>query len=158
VSKIHVQIMRLAHAADLPLPAYHSELAAGLDLTAAVPADAPVSIAPGARALIATGIALALPAGVEGQIRPRSGLAWRSGVTVLNSPGTIDADYRGEVQVILVNFGSDVFAVKRGERIAQLVFAATLQAVVCEVEALSETTRAVGGFGSTGIGRGRQSD
>jgi dUTP pyrophosphatase len=158
VSKIHVQIMRLAHAADLPLPAYHSELAAGLDLTAAVPADAPIGIAPGARALIATGIALALPAGVEGQIRPRSGLALTSGVTVLNSPGTIDADYRGEVQVLLVNFGSDVFVVKRGARIAQLVFAATLQAVLSEVEALSETTRAVGGFGSTGIGRARQTD
>jgi dUTP pyrophosphatase len=158
VNNIHVRIMRLPHAADLPLPAYHSDLAAGLDLTAAVPADAPISIAAGARALIATGIALALPAGVEGQIRPRSGLALTSGVTVLNSPGTIDADYRGEVHVILVNLGSDVFVVERGARIAQLVFAATLRAVVFEVEALSETTRGVGGFGSTGAGRESETD
>jgi len=145
--------MRLPHGADLALPAYQSELAAGLDLTAAVPADAPISITPGARALIATGIALALPAGVEGQVRPRSGLALRNGVTVLNSPGTIDADYRGEVQVILANFGSDVFVVQRGDRIAQLVFAATLQVDISEATALSETTRGVGGFGSTGSGR-----
>ena len=145
--------MRLPHGADLALPAYQSELAAGLDLTAAVPADAPVSIAPGARALIATGIALSLPAGIEGQLRPRSGLALRNGVTVLNSPGTIDADYRGEVQVILANFGSDVFVVQRGDRIAQLVFAATLQVDISEATALSETTRGVGGFGSTGSGR-----
>src|SRR5712692_11470862 len=150
--------MRLPHAADLPLPAYHSELAAGLDLTAAVPADAPISIAPGARALIATGIALALPAGVEGQVRPRSGLALRNGVTVLNSPGTIDADYRGEVHVILVNFGSDVFVVQRGTRVAQLVFAAALHVDVTEVATLSETTRGVGGFGSTGTERERQTD
>jgi len=145
--------MRLPHGADLALPAYQSELAAGLDLTAAVPADAPVSIAPGARALIATGIALSLPAGIEGQLRPRSGLALRNGVTVLNSPGTIDADYRGEVQVILANFGSDVFVVQRGDRIAQLVFPATLQVDISEATALSETTRGVGGFGSTGSGR-----
>jgi len=145
--------MRLSHAAGLPLPAYQSELAAGLDLMAAVPADAPVSIAPGARALIGTGIALALPAGVEGQVRPRSGLALRSGVTVLNSPGTIDADYRGEINVILANFGSEVFVVQRGDRIAQLVFAATLRADISEAAALSETARGAGGFGSTGGGR-----
>jgi dUTP pyrophosphatase len=149
-------MMRLPHAADLPLPAYHSDLAAGIDLIAAVPADAPISIAPGARALIPTGIALALPAGVEGQVRPRSGLALTRGVTVLNSPGTIDADYRGEVQVILVNAGSDVFVVERGARIAQLVFAATLRAIVSEVARLSETTRAARGFGSTGSGRQAQ--
>jgi dUTP pyrophosphatase len=153
VNRIRIEIMRLPHGADLALPAYQSELAAGLDLTAAVPADAPVSIAPGARALIATGIALSLPAGIEGQLRPRSGLALRNGVTVLNSPGTIDADYRGEVQVILANFGSDVFVVQRGDRIAQLVFAATLQVDISEATALSETTRGVGGFGSTGSGR-----
>jgi dUTP pyrophosphatase len=127
-------------------------------LTAALPADAPARIAPGARALIATGIALALPAGVEGQVRPRSGLALASGVTVLNSPGTIDADYRGEVQVILINLGSDVFVVERGARIAQLVFAATMRAVVSEVASLDDTTRGVGGFGSTGSGRERQTD
>jgi len=153
VNTISVQIMRLPHAAGLPLPAYQSELAAGLDLMAAVPADAPVSIAPGARAMIGTGIALALPAGVEGQVRPRSGLALRSGVTVLNSPGTIDADYRGEINVILANFGSDVFVVQRGDRIAQLVFAATLRADISEAAALSETARGAGGFGSTGGGR-----
>ena len=110
-SDIEVRIMRLPHGADLPLPQYQSELAAGLDLLAAVPADAPVEIAPGERAMIPTGIAIALPRGTEGQVRPRSGLAAKHGVTVLNSPGTIDADYRGELQVILVNTGSEVFVV-----------------------------------------------
>ena len=151
-------MMRLPHAADLPLPAYQSELAAGLDLVAAVPADAPVILAPGERAAIPTGIAIALPQGLEGQIRPRSGLALRHGVTVLNAPGTIDADYRGEVHVILVNFGRDSFTVERGVRIAQLVLAAMMQAVICEVASLDETTRGVGGFGSTGTGRERRSD
>ena len=149
---VRVELMRLPHAADLPLPAYHSDLAAGLDLIAAVPADAPVSIAPGARALIPTGIALALPAGVEGQVRPRSGLALVHGITVLNSPGTIDADYRGELQVLLVNAGSEPFVVERGARIAQLVFAAVLRVIVHEVTRLNDTTRAAGGFGSTGSG------
>ena len=156
MNDVRVQLMRLPHAADLPLPAYHSDLAAGLDLIAAVPADAPVSIAPGARALIPTGIALALPTGVEGQVRPRSGLALAHGITVLNSPGTIDADYRGEVQVLLVNAGSEPFVVERGARIAQLVFATVLRAIVYEVTRLNDTTRAAGGFGSTGSGRGRQ--
>jgi len=151
-------MMRLPHAADLPLPAYQSELAAGLDLVAAVPADAPIVLAPGERAAIPTGISIALPHGIEGQIRPRSGLALRHGVTVLNSPGTIDADYRGEVHVILVNFGRDSFTVERGVRIAQLVLAAMMQAVICEVASLDETTRGVGGFGSTGTGRERRSD
>jgi dUTP pyrophosphatase len=152
VNGVRVELMRLPHAADLPLPAYHSDLAAGLDLIAAVPADAPVSIAPGARALIPTGIALALPAGVEGQVRPRSGLALVHGITVLNSPGTIDADYRGELQVLLVNAGSEPFVVERGARIAQLVFAAVLRVIVHEVTRLNDTTRAAGGFGSTGSG------
>ena len=152
MNDVRVQLMRLPHAADLPLPAYHSDLAAGLDLIAAVPADAPVSIAPGARALIPTGIALALPAGVEGQVRPRSGLALVHGITVLNSPGTIDADYRGELQVLLVNAGSEPFVVERGARIAQLVFAAVLRVIVHEVTRLNDTTRAAGGFGSTGSG------
>jgi dUTP diphosphatase len=156
VNKIQVRIVRLPDAADLPLPAYQSEHAAGLDLVAAVPADAPVIIAPGQRAAIPTGVAIALPAGVEGQIRPRSGLALRHGVTVLNSPGTLDADYRGEVHVILVNFGHDPFTVERGARIAQLVLAAALQAEICEVASLDETTRGVGGFGSTGTGRERR--
>jgi len=152
VNDVRVELMRLPHAADLPLPAYHSDLAAGLDLIAAVPAEAPVSIAPGARALIPTGIALALPAGVEGQVRPRSGLALVHGITVLNSPGTIDADYRGELQVLLVNAGSEPFVVERGARIAQLVFAAVLRVIVHEVTRLNDTTRAAGGFGSTGSG------
>jgi dUTP diphosphatase len=153
VNKIQLRIMRLPHARDLPLPAYQSELAAGIDLVAAVPANAPVTIAAGQRAAIPTGIAVALPAGVEGQIRPRSGLALRHGLTVLNSPGTVDADYRGEVHVILINLGTEPFTVERGTRIAQLVLAATLQAAICEVANLDETSRGVGGFGSTGTGR-----
>ena len=144
-----IRIMRLPHAADLPLPAHQSMYAAGLDLVAAVPADTPVTIAPGARAAIPTGLVFALPAGIEGQIRPRSGLALRHGVTVLNSPGTIDADYRGEVLVILVNLGAEPFAVERGARIAQLVLAATSQAAIREVAGLDETPRGVGGFGAT---------
>jgi dUTP diphosphatase len=153
MNKIQVRIMRLPHAADLPLPAYQSAHAAGLDLVAAVPAGAPVIIAPGGRAAIPTGLAFALPAGAEGQIRPRSGLALHFGVTVLNSPGAIDPDYRGEVHVILVNLGSEPFAVERGARIAQLVFASTVQAGIREVASLDETTRGVRGFGSTGTGR-----
>ena len=120
--QLAVEIMRLAHGADLPLPQYHSALAAGLDLLAAVPADAPVEIAPGARALIPTGVAIALPPGHEGQVRPRSGLAFRHGVTVLNTPGTVDADYRGELQVILINLGTEPFVVQRGMRIASLLW------------------------------------
>jgi dUTP pyrophosphatase len=147
---VEVRLMRLPHAADLPLPAYQSVLAAGLDLTAAVPADAPIVIVPGARALIPTGICMALPGGAEGQVRPRSGLAVQYGVTVLNAPGTIDADYRGEIKVILVNHGPEPFAVERGMRIAQLVIAATMQARICESVSLDETTRGAGGFGSTG--------
>jgi dUTP pyrophosphatase len=153
VNKIQLRIMRLPHGRDLPLPAYQSELAAGIDLVAAVPANAPVTIAAGQRAAIPTGIAVALPAGVEGQIRPRSGLALRHGLTVLNSPGTVDADYRGEVHVILINLGTEPFTVERGTRIAQLVLAATLQAAICEVANLDETSRGVGGFGSTGTGQ-----
>jgi len=158
VSKIELQLTRLPHAADLPLPTYQSEQAAGLDLIAAVPADAPVTLAPGARALIPTGLVIALPPGTEAQVRPRSGLALRHGVTVLNSPGTIDADYRGEIQVILVNHGNDSFTVERGQRIAQLIIGATMQAVICEVASLDETTRGVGGFGSTGTGRQGRTD
>jgi dUTP pyrophosphatase len=145
--------VRLAHAADLPLPQYQTAQAAGLDLMAAVPADAPVEIAPGARALIPTGLALALPAGHEGQVRPRSGLAVQHGVTVLNAPGTIDADYRGEVQVVLVNLGSAPFVVGRGMRIAQLVIAPVTHAVLVEAASLDGTGRASGGFGSTGTER-----
>jgi dUTP pyrophosphatase len=146
-----VQIMRLPHGADLPLPQYQSALAAGLDLLAAVPAGAPVEIAPGARVLIPTGVAIALPPGHEGQVRPRSGLAFRHGVTVLNTPGTVDADYRGELQVILVNLGTEPFIVQRGMRIAQIIIAPVQRAVLVESDNLNATQRASGGFGSTGI-------
>ena len=149
---IEVRVVRLPHAADLPLPEYQSAHAAGLDLVAAVPADAPVEVAPGARAMIPTGVAIALPPGSEGQVRPRSGLAARHGVTVLNSPGTIDADYRGELQVILVNLGAEPFIVRRGMRIAQLIVAPVQRAEIVEVASLDVTARAGGGFGSTGVG------
>jgi dUTP pyrophosphatase len=158
VNDFELRIVRLPHAAGLPLPAYQSHLAAGLDLHAAVPCDAPISIAPGGRALIPTGIVFALPAGIEAQVRPRSGLALARGVTVLNSPGTIDPDYRGEVRVILVNFGAEAFLVERGARIAQLVFARTMRARLSEVSSLDETPRGVGGFGSTGAGPGKLAD
>jgi dUTP pyrophosphatase len=155
---VKIEVLRLPHAADLPLPSYQTALAAGMDFVAAVAADAPITLAPGERALVPTGIALALPAGVEGQIRPRSGLALTHGITVLNAPGTIDADYRGEVQVILVNFGTRPFVVTRGSRIAQLVFAPAVRAAMQEVTTLSETPRGVAGFGSTGTGRERPTD
>jgi dUTP pyrophosphatase len=147
-----VKIMRLPHAADLPLPAYQSAGAAGLDLIAAVPDGAPVMLAPGARAQIPTGIAIALPRGTEAQVRPRSGLAARNGISVLNSPGTVDSDYRGEIHVILVNFGSESFAVERGMRIAQLIVAPVLRAHLSKVKSLDKTTRGAQGFGSTGKG------
>jgi dUTP pyrophosphatase len=150
VSAVEVHIARLPHGTDLPLPDYQSAGAAGLDLLAAVAADAPVEIAAGGRAMIPTGIAIALPAGTEAQVRPRSGLAARHGVTVLNTPGTIDADYRGEVQVILVNLGEAPFVVQRGMRIAQLVIAPTVRAKVVAVASLDPTARGSGGFGSTG--------
>ena len=152
MSAIEVQVMRLPHGADLPLPAYQSEHAAGLDLLAAVPKDAPVIIAPGARASIPTGLALALPPGTEGQVRPRSGLAIQHGITVLNSPGTIDSDYRGEIHVLLVNLGGESFAVARGLRIAQLVIAPIAHAQLLETKTLDKTGREAGGFGSTGTG------
>jgi dUTP pyrophosphatase len=147
---IDVQIVRLPHGADLSLPAYQSAQAAGLDLVAAVPADAPVTLAPGARALIPTGVAIALPTGMEAQVRPRSGLAARHGVTVLNSPGTIDADYRGELQVILVNLGDESFFIGRGMRIAQLIISPVARARLREVGKLDLTPRGKTGFGSTG--------
>jgi dUTP pyrophosphatase len=146
----NVRITRLAHAQDLPLPSYQSALAAGLDLIAAVAAGSPIAIAPGARALVPTGIAIALPAGFEAQVRPRSGLAAKHGLTVLNSPGTIDADYRGEIQVILINHGAESVEVARGMRIAQLVVATLTRATFIETVSLDETTRGSGGFGSTG--------
>ena len=145
-----LRILRLPHAADLPLPAYQTERAAGLDLVAAVPASAPITIAPGERAMIPTGIAIALPLGHEGQIRPRSGIALRHGVTVLNSPGTIDADYRGEIQVILVNLGAEAFEITRGTRIAQMIITPIIHVKIVEAGRLDATGREGGGFGSTG--------
>jgi dUTP pyrophosphatase len=129
-----IQVLRLPHAADLPLPAYQSAYAAGLDLVAAVPPHAPIVLAPGGRAAIPTGLVIALPPGVEGQIRPRSGLALRHCITVLNAPGTLDADYRGELHVILANFGEEPFAVTRGARIAQLVLSPCVRASIEVVE------------------------
>lgn len=145
-----VKVMRLPHARGLPMPAYQTLHSAGLDLVAAVSDVEPVCLETGARVLIPTGICLALSAGLEAQVRPRSGLALNHGITVLNSPGTIDADYRGEVKVILINLGDAPFVVRRGERIAQLVIAPVVQATFVEVATLDETARGVGGFGSTG--------
>ncbi len=145
-----VRVERLPHADGLPLPAYETSGSAGMDLRAAVAEDAPVTLAPGARALVPTGLKIALEPGHEAQIRPRSGLALKHGLTCLNTPGTIDSDYRGEVGVILVNLGQAPFVIRRGERIAQLVVARHEQAAMVEVEALDETARGAGGFGSTG--------
>lgn len=145
---VRLEFKKLPHGADLPLPRYQSDLAAGLDLLAAV--EASVVLEPGKRVLVPTGLSMSLPAGFEGQVRPRSGLAAKNGVTVLNTPGTIDADYRGEVKVILINLGDEPFVIERGSRIAQMVIAPVLQAEIVEVEELSETARGTGGFGSTG--------
>ena len=145
-----IPIVRLPHAQGLPLPAYETALAAGMDLRAAVPEDEPLTLSPGARFAVPTGLAMAIPAGFEGQVRPRSGLAFKHGVTCLNTPGTIDADYRGEVKVILINHGPEDFVIRRGERIGQLVVAPVVQATWTEVASLDETERGVGGFGSTG--------
>jgi dUTP pyrophosphatase len=145
-----IAITRLPHAEGLPLPAYETEHAAGMDLRAAVPEGEPVTLRPGDRRAVPTGLAMAIPPGFEGQVRPRSGLALRHGVTGVNSPGTIDADYRGEVHVILINHGSEDFVVRRGDRIAQLLIAPVVQATWLEVESLDETARGSGGFGSTG--------
>jgi len=150
MNDLEVRLTRLPHGADLPLPSYQSVAAAGLDLVAAVAADAPVVIAPGRWAAIPTGVTLELPAGTEGQVRPRSGLAAQHGVTVLNAPGTIDADYRGEVKVLLVNLGPEPFTVTRGMRIAQLVIARVARAALIETAELAVTSRGTGGFGSTG--------
>jgi dUTP pyrophosphatase len=147
---VTVRLKRLPHGAGLPLPSYRSSHAAGLDVVAGVPEGAPVELLSGARALIATGFALELPHGYEAQIRPRSGLALKHGVTLLNSPGTIDADYRGELMVILINHGTEPFVVRRGDRIAQLVIAPVAQAEIVAADALGETARGQGGFGSTG--------
>jgi dUTP pyrophosphatase len=150
MNEVEVRLTRLPHGADLPLPSYQSAAAAGLDLVAAVGPDAPLVIPPGRWAAVPTGLVLELPAGTEGQVRPRSGLAAQHGVTVLNAPGTIDADYRGEVKVLLVNLGPEPFTVARGMRIAQLVIARAAQARLIETAELAVTVRGTGGFGSTG--------
>jgi dUTP pyrophosphatase len=147
---LEVRVTRLPHGTDLPLPDYQTAQAAGLDLLAAIPADKSVTIMPMNRAMIPTGLAIALPAGTEAQVRPRSGLAAKNGVTVLNSPGTIDADYRGEVAVILINHGEEPFTVTRGMRIAQMIIAPVSHAKLTEADSLDETARGAGGFGSTG--------
>jgi dUTP pyrophosphatase len=147
---VSVRIMRLDHGRDLPLPAYETADAAGMDLRAAVAEMAPCHLAPGDRAAIPTGLSIALPPGFEAQVRPRSGLALKSGVTVLNSPGTVDADYRGEIKVILINHGPQSVTLRRGDRIAQLVIAAVSRAAWEEAESLEATSRGAGGFGSTG--------
>ena len=153
MSKLSVSFVQMPHAAGLPAPAYATADAAGMDLSAAVEENAPVTIAPGARAAIPTGLQLAIPQGYEGQVRPRSGLALKNAVTVLNAPGTIDADYRGEVKVILVNLGAEPFEITRGMRIAQLVFAPVVRAALVQAASLDETVRGDGGFGSTGIAK-----
>ncbi|MBI3438076.1 MAG: dUTP diphosphatase [Proteobacteria bacterium] len=145
-----IQFVALPHFEGLALPSYETAHAAGMDLRAAVPEDEPLTLAPGARVLAPTGITMALPEGYEAQVRPRSGLAAKHGVTCLNTPGTIDADYRGEVKVILVNLGQEPFTIKRGERIAQMVIAPVTQARWATVEALPDSARGAGGFGSTG--------
>ncbi|HLW93451.1 MAG TPA: dUTP diphosphatase [Roseiarcus sp.] len=149
---IHVKIRRFLHAEGLQLPDYHSEDAAGLDLVAALASGVELVLQPGERALIPTGFAIELPRGYEAQIRPRSGLAFKFGVTVLNSPGTIDADFRGEIGVILVNLGSGPYSIIRGARIAQLIVSAVARVALEENDQLSESGRGSGGFGSTGMG------
>lgn len=147
---IRVEFKTLDHFEGLKLPAFETVLAAGADLRAAVSDSAPMVLTPGERALVPTGFCMALPAGYEAQIRPRSGLAYKYGVTCLNTPGTIDADYRGEVKVLLINHGQDPFTIHRGERIAQMVVSPIIQPEFVEVDVLSETDRGAGGFGSTG--------
>jgi dUTP pyrophosphatase len=147
---VKLEVLQLPNGKGLALPAYQSALAAGLDLLAAVPEDAPVVLAPGKYALVPTGLSIALPPGYEAQVRPRSGLAAKHGVTVLNAPGTVDADYRGEIGVPLINHSDVPFTVRRGERIAQMVIASVVQAELVRVTTLSATARGTGGFGSTG--------
>jgi dUTP pyrophosphatase len=146
-----LNLLRLAHGEGLELPAYESKGAAGMDLRAAVDDGAPMVLAPGKRALVPTGLIFEIPEGYEGQIRPRSGLAFKSGITCLNTPGTIDSDYRGEVKVLLINLGDEPFEISRGMRIAQMVIAPVTQARVAEITEASTTTRGAGGFGSTGV-------
>ncbi len=149
-ASVKVEIRQLPHGEGLPLPAYQSAHAAGLDLLAAVPEDSPLTLSPGQSALVPTGLIIALPSGHEAQVRPRSGLAAKHGITVLNAPGTVDADYRGEIGVLLINHGGAPFTIRRGERIAQLVIASVVRAELVPAVTLSTTERGGGGFGSTG--------
>jgi dUTP pyrophosphatase len=149
-SAIRIDVQQLPHAEGLALPAYQSSHAAGLDLLAAVPEQTPLVLAPGQHAMIPTGLMIALPDGFEAQVRPRSGLAAKHGVTVLNSPGTVDADYRGEITVLLINLGTVPFTIRRGERIAQMIVAPVTRAELARAVSLSDTKRGSGGFGSTG--------
>ncbi len=151
---VEIRVKRLPHGQGLPLPQYQTDDSAGLDLLAAIPENATIVIEPRARELVPTGLVIELPPGFEAQVRPRSGLALKSGVTVLNAPGTIDADYRGEVGVIMINHGAEPFEITRGLRIAQLVIAPVSRAILLETAALGDTVRGTGGFGSTG-GAGR---
>jgi dUTP pyrophosphatase len=144
-------LVRLPHGEGIELPAYETSGAAGMDLRAAVAADAPLTLEPGKRALVPTGLVFEIPHGYEGQIRPRSGLAFKNGITCLNTPGTVDSDYRGEVKVLLVNLGEEPFVIERGMRMAQMVIAPVTQVAVREATETSETTRGAGGFGSTGV-------
>ncbi len=148
MTKVTAYLKRLSHGADLPLPSYATAFSAGADLIAAL--ETPIDLAPGARSIIPTGVAIQLPPGYEAQIRPRSGLASNQGVTVLNSPGTIDADFRGEISVIIINHGADTFTIERGMRIAQIIVAPVSLVVWQEVSELDNTSRGAGGFGSTG--------
>jgi len=150
MSAVMIEVLQLPHGTGLPLPSYQTAHAAGLDLLAAVPENAPIVLEPGTYVLVPTGLSIALAAGFEAQVRPRSGLAAKHGVTVLNAPGTIDADYRGEVAVLLINHGKGAFTIRRGERIAQMVITPVAQAQLVPVSTLPPTERGTGGFGSTG--------
>jgi dUTP pyrophosphatase len=147
---LQISLQRLAHAEGLPLPAYETRGSAGMDLRAAVPDDEPITLRPGSRTMVPTGLCIAVPEGYEAQVRPRSGLAARQGLTCLNTPGTVDSDYRGEVKVILINLGEEDAVIRRGDRIAQMVICPVVQASWVETASLDQTARGAGGFGSTG--------
>ena len=151
MSRITAQLMQLPHGRGLPLPSYETAEAAGMDLRAAVPEDAPLVLKPGARELVPTGFAMGIPPGFEAQIRPRSGLALKHGIGLVNAPGTVDSDYRGEIKIILINLGREDFEISRGMRIAQMIIAPVLQVAIESVESLDDTARGAGGFGSTGV-------
>ena len=151
MSQITAQLMQLPHGKDLPLPSYETAEAAGMDLRAAVPEDVPLPLTPGDRELVPTGFAMAIPHGYEAQIRPRSGLALKHGIGLVNAPGTVDSDYRGESKIILINLGREDFVISRGMRIAQMIIAPVLQVAIEPVSSLDDTARGAGGFGSTGV-------